>query len=47
MAAYAVVLMLLGATYASLIFAGPGIALAFALIALAVMLLTLALVIFK
>ncbi|CAN5653713.1 hypothetical protein BH24ACT22_BH24ACT22_18130 [soil metagenome] len=47
MAAYAVVLALLGATYASLVYIGPGIALAFALGALAAMLLALVLVIFK
>ncbi|MGF1472803.1 MAG: hypothetical protein ACFB50_13825 [Rubrobacteraceae bacterium] len=47
MIAYAVVLILLGATYASLVFAGPEIALTFGLIALAAMLVALALVIFR
>lgn len=47
MVAYAVVLVLLGAAYASLVYVGPGIALAFALGALIAMLLALALVIFK
>ena len=47
MVAYAVVLVLLGGTYASLVFVGPGLALAFALAALAAMLVALVLVIFK
>lgn len=43
MVAYAVVLALLGATYATLIFIGPQAALIFALAALAAMLVALAL----
>ena len=47
MVAYAVVLVLLTATYASLVFVGSGAALAFALAALVAMLVALALVIFR
>jgi hypothetical protein len=43
MVAYAVVLVLLGATYGTLIFVGPKVALLFALAALAAMLVALAL----
>jgi hypothetical protein len=43
MVAYAVVLVLLGATYGALIFFGPTIALLFSLAALAAMLVTVAL----
>ena len=47
MVAYAVVLVLIGATYAALVFAGSGVALVFALVALAAMLISLALAIFR
>lgn len=47
MVAYAAALILLGATYATLVFAGPKTALLFALSALATMLVALALVVFK
>lgn len=47
MAAYAVVLALLGATYAALVFYGPGIALLLSLLALAAMIVTLLLAIFR
>jgi len=47
MAAYALVLALLGGTYASLVFAGPRIALFFALAALAAMVVALALTIWR
>ncbi len=47
MIAYGVVLVLLGATYAALVFVGPGLALPIALIALAAMVVTLLLVILK
>jgi hypothetical protein len=47
MVAYAVVLVLLTGAYASLVFVGPGLALAFALAALIAMLVSLALVILK
>jgi hypothetical protein len=43
MVAYAVVLALLGATYGTLIFVGPKVALLFALAALAAMIVALAL----
>ena len=45
MVAYTVVLVLLGAAYATLVFSGPGIALVFALAALAVVLVAVALAI--
>lgn len=47
MAAYGIVLLLLGATYAALVFVGPGLALPIALVALAAMIVTLLLVILK
>ena len=47
MVAYTVVLVLLGASYASLVYVNSGVALAFALAALAAMLVALALVIFR
>ena len=47
MVAYTVVLALLGATYATLVFVGSGVALIFALAALAAMLAAIALVIFR
>jgi hypothetical protein len=43
MVAYAVVLVLLGAAYATLVFSGPRVALIFALAALAVVLIAVAL----
>ena len=43
MVAYAVVLVMLGATYATLVFSGPRVALVFALAALAVVLVAVAL----
>ena len=43
MVAYAVVLVLLGATYAALVFSGPRVALVFALAALAAVLVAVAL----
>ena len=43
MAAYAVVLVLLGAVYASLVFSGPRVALFFALAALAAVVVSLVL----
>jgi hypothetical protein len=43
MVAYAVVLMLLGAAYATLVFSGPRVALIFALAALAAVLMSVAL----
>jgi hypothetical protein len=45
MVAYAVVLVLLGAAYATLVFSGPRVALVFALAALAVVLVAVALAI--
>ncbi len=45
MVAYAVVLVLLGATYATLVFSGPRVALIFALAALAAVLVAAALAI--
>ena len=47
MVAYGLVLVLLGATYAALVFAGPGLALPLALVALAGMVVTLLLVILR
>lgn len=47
MAAYAVVLVLLGATYGTLILFGPKVALLFALAALAAALVALALALFR
>ncbi len=47
MVAYAIVLALLGATYAALVFVGPGLALPIALLALAAMVVTLLLVILR
>ncbi len=47
MVAYAVVLVLLGATYAALVFSGPRTALFFALAALAAMIVTLALTLWR
>jgi hypothetical protein len=44
MVAYAVVLVLLGATYATLVLAGPGVALVFALAALVSVLVAVMLV---
>jgi hypothetical protein len=44
MVAYAAVLVLLGATYATLVLAGPGVALVFALGALAAVLVAVVLV---
>jgi hypothetical protein len=43
MVAYAVVLVLLGAAYATLVFSGPGVALVFALAALAAVLVAVVL----
>ncbi len=43
MVAYAAALVLLGATYATLVFSGPGVALLFALAALAAVLVAVAL----
>ena len=43
MVAYAVVLLLLGAAYATLVFSGPRVALIFALAALAVVLVSVVL----
>jgi len=43
MVAYAAVLVLLGATYATLVLSGPGVALVFALAALAVVLVAVVL----
>ena len=47
MIAYGLVLALLGATYAALVFVGPGLALPIALVALTAMIVTLMLVILK
>ena len=47
MVAYAAVLVLLGATYATLVFSGPGAALVFALAALAAVLVAVALALKK
>lgn len=44
---YGIVLVLLGATYAALVFVGPGLALPIALVALAAMVVTLLLVILR
>lgn len=47
MVAYAVVLVLLGATYAALVFSGPRAALVFALAALAAVVVAVALALFR
>jgi hypothetical protein len=47
MVAYAVVLVLLGATYAALVFYGAGVALIFALAALAAVLVAVVLTLIK